>query len=122
MLTVSQAAKTAGISDALIYAACANGEIEHYRFGVGQNRGTIRIKPEALEAYLQSRRVLPCPSRSTEPASVGSFNLSAAKAGEGSALAAYFQKAGAKPKPRNTTGLRRRGSMHLSLVSPSQSR
>ena len=122
MLTVSQAAKTAGISDALIYAACANGEIEHYRFGVGQNRGTIRITPEALEAYLQSRRVPPCPSRSTEPASVGSFNLSAAKPGAESELAAFFRRAGAKPRPRNTTASKQRASMHLSLVSPSQSR
>ena len=52
MLTVKRAAEILNVSPALVYALCAQGRIEHERYGLG--RGTIRIHEDALAAY-QSR-------------------------------------------------------------------
>jgi excisionase family DNA binding protein len=56
-LSVRQAADALGASVAAVYEAVGRGEIVHYRFGA--NRGSIRIKPSDLEAYVESRRVGP---------------------------------------------------------------
>jgi excisionase family DNA binding protein len=55
MLTVKEAASRLGVSPKLIYALCAEGKIEHHRYGLG--RGTIRISEAALERYQEGARV-----------------------------------------------------------------
>ncbi len=49
MLTVKQAAEILSVSPGLIYALCAQGKLEHERYGLG--RGTIRIAESALIAF-----------------------------------------------------------------------
>lgn len=66
MLTIKQAADLLGISVALMYALCAAKQIAHERHGLG--RGTIRIAPEAIEEYRQSRTVKAAGSVSKPPA------------------------------------------------------
>jgi excisionase family DNA binding protein len=53
VVTVRQAAAELMVSPALVYALVAAGEIEHERHGLG--RGCIRISPEALQRYRESR-------------------------------------------------------------------
>ncbi len=52
-MTVRQAALELMVSPALVYSLVAAGEIEHERHGLG--RGCIRISPEALQRYRESR-------------------------------------------------------------------
>ncbi len=54
MLTVKGAAEILNVSQGLIYALCAQGKLEHERYGLG--RGTIRIREDALAQY-QARAV-----------------------------------------------------------------
>jgi excisionase family DNA binding protein len=55
MLSVKESARRLGVSQALVYALCSRGEIEHHRFGVG--RGAIRIEEGALQKYLCRAKV-----------------------------------------------------------------
>ena len=55
MLTVKDAARILNVSPALVYTLCAQGKLEHERYGLG--RGTIRIRPEALDTYRAAARV-----------------------------------------------------------------
>lgn len=55
MLNVPETAKRLGVKPATIYALCAAGKIEHFRVGLG--RGSIRIEPAAIAAYLDGQRV-----------------------------------------------------------------
>lgn len=55
MLTVKNAAEILNISSALVYALCAQGSLEHERYGIG--RGTIRISEQALAAFQERMRV-----------------------------------------------------------------
>ncbi len=57
MLTVKSAAKTLGVSRALIYALCARRRIRHERHGLG--RGRILIPEEALNEYRRRHTVEP---------------------------------------------------------------
>jgi excisionase family DNA binding protein len=52
-VTVRQAALELMVSPALVYSLVAAGEIQHERHGLG--RGCIRISPEALQRYRDSR-------------------------------------------------------------------
>ena len=49
MLTVKRAAEILNVSQGLIYALCAQGKLEHERYGL--RRGTIRIREEALAQF-----------------------------------------------------------------------
>jgi excisionase family DNA binding protein len=49
MLTVKHAAQILNVSQGLVYALCAQGKLEHERYGLG--RGTIRIREDALAQY-----------------------------------------------------------------------
>lgn len=62
LLTVKQAAKRLGVSQALVYALCEQKRIRHERHGLG--RGTIRIPEDALDEYRKSVTVEP---RAVEP-------------------------------------------------------
>lgn len=55
MLTVKEAAAVLRVSAALVYSLCSQGMLEHERYGIG--RGTIRIRPEALDAFQQRAKV-----------------------------------------------------------------
>lgn len=50
-MTVKQAAASLGLSMSLVYELCREGLIRHSRHGKPGKRGTIRISPEALDAY-----------------------------------------------------------------------
>lgn len=56
MLTVREAGRQLNVSPSLVYALCSRGLIDHHRCGLG--RGTIRIRPEALQAYLERSKAI----------------------------------------------------------------
>ena len=54
-LTVVQAATLAGVGKRTIYKLCEDGRLPHHRVGTG--RGTIRVKRDDLDRYLEQNRV-----------------------------------------------------------------
>ena len=54
MLTVQQVSEQLNVSDSLIYSLVEAGKIISHKIGLG--RGTIRVRPEDLETYLESCR------------------------------------------------------------------
>lgn len=54
MLTVKRAAEILNVSPGLVYALCAQGKLEHERYGIG--RGTIRITESALADFRTGAR------------------------------------------------------------------
>lgn len=66
-LTIKQVAEQLGLSTDSVYALVAQGRLESYR--VGPNGGRHRIKPAAVERYLEGCKAAPTvlPARRTEP-------------------------------------------------------
>jgi excisionase family DNA binding protein len=58
-LAVKEAAKAAGVSQALIYEWCHERRLKHYRFGTKGRRGKILIEESDLAAFLESCTVGP---------------------------------------------------------------
>jgi excisionase family DNA binding protein len=58
-LTAGQVAQRAGCSRVTVWRAIDRGELEAYRLGA---RGTYRVRPEAVEAWLQPART-PAPTK-----------------------------------------------------------
>ena len=114
-LSVKQAAAALGISPSKVYELARAGKVAHYRFDT-----TIKFEPTDLDAYKQSCRQ-PCQSPPTTRAN-GSINLTASLPGNGSALTAYFQRAGPKSRPKNLTASKPHDSTRLQLVYPSTPR
>jgi len=56
-MTVKEAAGRAAVSEALIYAWCADGTLPHTRVGRRGKRGHIRIAAEDLDGVLAAFRV-----------------------------------------------------------------
>lgn len=56
-MTVQEAADRLGVGQSTVYSLCRTRKLGHCR--VGLRRGTIRITPEDLDAYLASVRVEP---------------------------------------------------------------
>jgi excisionase family DNA binding protein len=56
LLTVKMVAEQAGVSPGLIYELCARGVLPHVRLGRPGRRGTIRIDPDELAAFLAGMR------------------------------------------------------------------
>lgn len=110
MLTASEAARRLGISARKVYAAAAAGELACHRFG-----SAVRFDPADLDAYKTSCRS-PAITRAA-----GSTSLTVSSPESGSALTAYFRKAGRAPKPKRSTSERQHGSTRLQLVASSQS-
>lgn len=54
-MTVPEAAKLLGIKPSTVYALCAARRLAHARYGLG--KGTIRIEPADLDAYIRASRV-----------------------------------------------------------------
>jgi excisionase family DNA binding protein len=57
MLTVKQVAERLRISASLVYSWCEDHLLPHYRMGGKGKRGKILIEEDALNAFLQSRKV-----------------------------------------------------------------
>jgi excisionase family DNA binding protein len=57
LLTVDEAASTAGVSPSLVYVWCQEQLLPHFRFGTRGRRGKILIAPADLDAFMQSCRV-----------------------------------------------------------------
>jgi excisionase family DNA binding protein len=55
MLRVREAAERLKCSEALVYELCAQRRLAHVRLGLG--RGTIRIRPEDLDAFISGAAV-----------------------------------------------------------------
>lgn len=110
MLNARQAAERLGISARKVYAAAAAGELACHRFGAA-----VRFDPDDLDAYKTSCR-LPATTRAA-----GSTSLTVSSPESGSALTAYFRRAGREPKPKRSTSERQRGSTRLQLVGSSPS-
>ena len=110
MLTASEAGDELGLSARKMYALAASGAIACHRFGAA-----VRFDPADLEAYKTS-----CRSPATT-AVAGTTSLTASLPAPGSALTAYFRKAGREPKRKPTTSARQRASSTLRLVEQSPS-
>lgn len=54
LLTIEQAAEQLQVSRSILYSLIDRGKLACHRVGIG--RGTIRIAPSDLEAYLESCR------------------------------------------------------------------
>lgn len=110
LLTASEAAATLRISTRKMYELAASGKVASLRFD-----STVRFDPADIEAYKQLCR-LPATTRAA-----GSSSLTASSPEPGSALTAYFRKAGRAKTPKTTTSEKRRDSTRLQLVAQSQS-
>jgi excisionase family DNA binding protein len=58
VLTVTEAALRACVSESLIYAWCSDGTLPHTRLGRKGKRGVIRIAAEDLDGMLASFTVV----------------------------------------------------------------
>lgn len=112
MLTASAVAATLGIGRSTVYDLARRGELPSYRFG-----DALRFDPADVEVYRAS-----CRSAGTRATSAGATNSTASLIVSGTALAAYFRKAGLEPKLTRTTEKRGRGSAQLQLVSSERTR
>lgn len=110
LVRASEAGRLLGISARSVYALATAGKLACHRLGVGD--GAVRFDPADIEAYKKS-----CRSPATTRAA-GSTNLIASSPEPGgSALTAYFRKAGREPKPKRSTSEKQRGSTSLQLVA-----
>jgi excisionase family DNA binding protein len=114
LLTAAQAGELLGISARSVYSLAQAGRIACHRLGVGN--GAIRFAVADVQEYKAS-----CRSPATTQA-VGTTSLIASyPAQEGSALTAYFRRAGHALKPSHTNNGKRRGYSRLQLVSSASS-
>lgn len=109
MLTAAESAPILGVSARKVYSLAKSGDLTSYRIG-----RSLRIDPADLDAYKKSCRLV-----STKETSAGATTLTASLKANGSALAAYFQKAGLAPKRIPMTRAKTASSTPLQLVSPS---
>lgn len=56
-LTVHEVAKGLGVAEGTVYALCQANLLRHFR--VGRGRGTIRIRQEDLDEYIEQAAVQP---------------------------------------------------------------
>lgn len=110
MLDAKAAAARLGISARAVYDLAASGKLACFRLGVGG--GAVRFDPADIDTYLAA-----CRSDGTPATSVGGSSLIASLRDADSELAAYFRKAGRKPRPTPSTAKRALASMPLRLVS-----
>jgi excisionase family DNA binding protein len=112
MLKAAEAGRLLGLSARTMYALAAAGKIACHRMGLGD--AAVRFEEADVLAYKES-----CRSPATTPAA-GCSSLTASSPEQGSALTAYFRKAGREPKRKPTTSEKRRDSTSLRLVESSQ--
>lgn len=112
MISAKEAGAVLGLSPGKVYGLAQQGKLPCHRYGPR----AVRFEMADVEDFKKS-----CRSVSTPATNVGAISLTEKLQEPGSALADYFQKAGVKPRRKNTTGLNRRGSTPLRLVSKSLS-
>jgi excisionase family DNA binding protein len=56
MLTPKEVAERLRISTTLVYSLCAAGKLKHYRFGLGNRKGGLRVDEQDLEEYKEQCR------------------------------------------------------------------
>lgn len=110
MLTAKEAAPLLGLKPRTLYALAAAGKIACHRLGVGD--GALRFELADIEAYKTA-----CRSPATTPAAGCSSLTASSPEPDGSALTAYFRKAGREPRRKPTTSGKQRGSTSLQLVA-----
>jgi excisionase family DNA binding protein len=110
MMKASQVAESLGLAKRTVYELHATGKLAGYRFG-----SAVRFDPTDVETFRTS-----CRSAGTPETSAGATNLTASLKAADSGLAAYFQKAGVKPRPTPSTAKSRAASTRLQLVSSDQ--
>jgi excisionase family DNA binding protein len=59
LLTVTEAAIRAGVSESLVYQWIDERRLSHYRLGGKGKRGKIGISPSDLEAFIEGLKVEP---------------------------------------------------------------
>lgn len=109
MLTAAQVAPLLGLSVRAVYDI-DESDLPRYRVGAG--RGAVRFDPADVEQYR-----LRCRSAGTPATSAGASSSTVSLRVDATALAAYFRKAGVKPKLTLTTSRKPRDSGLLRLVS-----
>src|SRR5438067_382616 len=112
MLKAAEAGKYLGLSARKMYALAEAGEVACYRLG-----SAVRFEQADLDEY-KTR----CRSPATIPAAGSSSLTASSPEPVGSALTAYFRKAGRAPRRKPTTSAKRRGSTSLQLVATGPSR
>ena len=112
LLTAAEAGNRLGISARSMYAIAKAGKIACHRLGLGN--GAVRFDLSDIEAYKQS-----CRSPATTQAAGCSSLTASSPEPDGSALTAYFRKAGRKPKHKPTISGRHPASTMLQLVENS---
>ncbi|TFF62539.1 DNA-binding protein [Comamonas sp. A23] len=111
MLDAKAVAGMLGLSERTVYELAKSGRLHCYRFG-----SAVRFEESDIEEYKKS-----CRSVSTPATSVGALSSTRLLRASGSGLAAFFQKATPKPRPKSSTSKRPSDSTRLRLVSASPS-
>ena len=107
MLTAKEAGALLGISARMVYELFASGKLTGYRIG-----RAVRFDRCDIEDFRLS-----CRSAGTPETSAGGSSSTVTWAARDTDLAAYFQRAGVKPRLTRTTAAKARGSTPLRLVS-----
>ena len=92
LLTIKQAAKHLAVSLGTVYDLCAQRKLKHLRVGTG--RGTIRIRDEDLDAYMNGATVPSEELTTPQPRSTKAGNSSGFKNLDGDRLLAAWRQQG----------------------------
>ena len=111
MLKAADVARTLGLSKRAVYDLAASGALAHYR----PAPGAVRFDPQDVEAYRTS-----CRSVGTKETAAGVLSSTAIYKDSDTDLAAFFRRAGVKPKLTHTTGKKAPGSPRLRVVSSAE--
>lgn len=112
MLKASQVGPLLGLSPRTVYELARTGALPSYRFG-----DAVRFDPADVETYRTS-----CRSTGTSPTSAGAISSTASLTDDDAALAAYFRKAGLKPRRMPTTSRKPSDRPPLRMVSSTPDR
>ncbi|MEG0786682.1 MAG: helix-turn-helix domain-containing protein [Comamonas sp.] len=110
MIDAKTVAPMLGISERSVYELAKSGRLNCYRFGAA-----VRFDEADVEEYKKS-----CRSVLTHATSVGALSSTRLLRASGSGLAAFFQKATPKPKPKSSTSKKPSDSTQLRLASAGQ--
>lgn len=108
MVDAQQAAELLGVSRRMVYDLFNAGKLKGYRYSAR----AVRFDRKDILEYRLS-----CRSAGTPATSAGALSSTASLKVAGSELAAFFRKAGVKPRQTPSTAKSRRGSTPLALVS-----
>ena len=106
-LKASEVAAMLGISKRLVYDLAARGDLPSHRLG-----DAVRFDISDVESYKTK-----CRSVGTPVTNAGALSSTASLKVVGTELAAFFRKAGVRPRPTPSTAKKAGASMPLALVS-----